>query len=308
MNTYNPPSSKPSSVTRVQRIGYNNNQSKAELDDVISEEPLQISLAWYDPQATEQSQVFTITMRTPGDDIELTLGLLLSEGQITDMAQIEEIHYDGDDGYENDNKYDNEYDSPLPNQLTVQLRRGIIPDLTDFQRQLVSQSSCGICGKTSLKSLELKAPKPLDRTAAWLNINQLKAMPERLQAQQSLFAQTGGVHGAALFNQHYELLSLKEDIGRHNAVDKVIGDQLQRYPDETGQQQILLVSGRVSFELVQKAVVAGYAVLIAVGAPSSLAISAARRFDLTLIGFTKPDSFNVYHGQWRIETNEHTPG
>ncbi len=277
---------------KVSRLSIHGTHSKAEFDDVISEEPLQISLAWFDE--TEQVQVFTITMRTPGDDIALTLGLLLSEGQISESAQIQRIAYE-----ENEN-------GPLPNQLLVTYQPEFKPQIADFQRQLITQSSCGICGKTSLKSLELKTPKALNKTANWLDGEQLGLLPSRLLEQQSLFAQTGGVHAAALFDEHYQLLGLKEDVGRHNALDKVIGEQLQQDNTHSNGQslkQILLVSGRVSFELVQKALVAGYPVLVAVGAPSSLAIQAAKRFDLTLIGFTKPSSFNVYHGQWRLKSD-----
>ena len=276
-------------IVRVTRLSVQAAQIKAEFDDVISEEPLQISLGWFDEQ--ERVQVFTITMRTPGDDIGLTLGLLLSEGQITESGQIQSIDYE-----ENEN-------GPLPNQLLVTFKPGFKPQMADFQRQLITQSSCGICGKTSLKSLELKTPPALDKTANWLDGEQLGLLPGRLLEQQSLFAQTGGVHAAALFDEHYQLLGLKEDVGRHNAVDKVIGEQLQQNNPSDRQigKHILIVSGRVSFELVQKALVAGYPVLVAVGAPSSLAIQAAKRFDLTLIGFTKPGSFNVYHGQWRLK-------
>ena len=275
-------------IVKVSRLSVHGAHSKAEFDDVISEEPLQISLSWFDE--TEKVQVFTITMRTPGDDIFLTLGLLLSEGQIGESAQIERIDYE-----ENEN-------GPLTNQLLVTFKPGFKPQMADFQRQLVTQSSCGICGKTSLKSLELKTSKALDKTTHWLDGEQLGLLPGRLLEQQSLFAQTGGVHAAALFDERYQLLGLKEDVGRHNAVDKVIGEQLQQ--NNPSGRHIMLVSGRVSFELVQKALVAGYPVLVAVGAPSSLAIQAAKRFDLTLIGFTKPGSFNVYHGQWRLKSND----
>ena len=295
-------------------------QFKPQFDQVICEEPLQITLAWVtNDQGKEQqehSQVFTITMRTPGDDIALITGLLFTEGQIDDISQIDHIS----------SETDSDYDEPQNNQFTAYFSQGNQPDLAGLQRQLITQSSCGICGKTSLKSLELKAPKPLNNQPAWLDPEQIKTLPQRLLEQQSLFAQTGGVHGAALFDQNYQLLSVKEDVGRHNAVDKVIGEQLlgqqllsqQELSQQLlGQQElsqqllsqqelaatrhILLLSGRVSFELVQKAIIAGYPVIIAVGAPSSLAILAAQRFDLTLIGFTKPDSFNIYHGHWRIK-------
>lgn len=281
-------------VVQVNRVNHslvkNVASSKVEYDDVINESPLQISLCWQDENTfQERTQVFTITMRTPVNDIELAMGLLFTEGQITDKAQIASI-----DCEENE-------DGPLINQLMVKFKPGFAPNLTDLQRQLISQSSCGICGKTSLKSLEIKVHRDLDNSTDWLDASQLCQLPDRLNQHQPLFSLTGGVHGAALYDEHYQLITVQEDIGRHNAVDKVIGDQLMKKP--LGGKQILLVSGRVSFELVQKAVVAGYPVLVSVGAPSSLAISAAQRFDLTLIGFVKEKRFNVYHGQWRIKSS-----
>jgi len=225
--------------------------------------------------------VFTITMRTPGDDIDLAIGLLFSEGQIQTSNDIASFEFE------------------QPNQLVLSYNPDCQPDLTAHQRQLVSHSSCGLCGKTSLQALELKQHHQPDTTANWLDAQKIGQLPDKLRQNQTLFEQTGGVHGAALFDNNYQLLVQKEDVGRHNAVDKIIGHQLQA---KNNQGCILLLSGRVSFELVQKAVMAGYAVLIAVGAPSSLAIDAAKRFDITLIGFTKANSFNVYHGHWRINT------
>jgi FdhD protein len=265
-------------------LNVNNNQTRIEHDQVISEEPLQITLEWHTKDNGWVKQVFTITMRTPGDDLLLCLGLLSSEGQFKTTDALQSVSYE-------------DY-----NQLSVCFAPGFTPNLSQAERQLISHSSCGLCGKTSLQAIELKALRPLDTTAGWLDPQQLCQLPGKLRQQQTLFEQSGGVHGAALFDSQYQLLVQQEDIGRHNAVDKVIGHQLL-HGDSNSSQKILLVSGRVSFELVQKALMAEYPVLVSVGAPSSLAIDAAKRFDLTLIGFTKTNSFNVYHGHWRLQTN-----
>lgn len=262
-----------------------NHLGQLDVDQVIVEEPLQISLNWQD-----NSEVFTITMRTPGDDVALACGLLFCEGQINSIDDIENVEFEG-----NDRATDT-----MNNHLMVNYSNNKAPDLSDLQRKLISQSSCGVCGKTSVKSLELKANKAIDKTTHWLIQQQIMQLPNILKNHQPLFQLTGGVHACGLFNDEYQLLDTFEDVGRHNALDKLIGHQLLQGKPTPG-RCILVLSGRVSFELVQKAVCAGYPVIVAVGAPSSLALSAAKRFDITLIGFTKPDSFNVYHGQWRIK-------
>ena len=221
-----------------------------QLDQVIIEQPLQIRLKWQlGNDEPYQSQIFSITMRTPGDDKSLIIGLLQSEAVI--------------------------------------------------QHFQVTYSSCGLCGTTSLKSLEMKTPPSLDENQHWLAFEVISAMPKIMRAAQSQFVQTGGSHAAALFNKQGVLVDIKEDIGRHNALDKLLGASLMHRHISQSQYSIL-VSGRISFEIVQKTVMAGVAVLIAVGAPSELAILAAKRFNLTLIGFTKNTGFNVYHGDWRL--------
>lgn len=255
----------------------------ARYDQVVIEEPLRITLHWQ-----QQSAVFTITMRTPGDDNLLALGLLYSEGLIKKADDIADIRYEQNQHGE------------MPNHLQVFYQPGLAPDLSDSHRQLISQSSCGICGKTSLKTLELNTDIQLSEQKHWLDKLQLTQLPDKLRANQPLFEHCGGTHGAALFDGQYQLIDCKEDIGRHNALDKLIGANLRR--TKIPQENILVLSGRVSFELVQKAIVAGYPVLVAVGAPSSLAIDAAKRFNITLVGFTKTNGFNVYTGQWRFNT------
>ena len=263
-------------------------------DDVITEQPLQISLQWITADQSVKSKVFAITMRSFGADKFLILGLLFSEGVISRYTDIDTINPDTSEHSFN-------------NSWQVQLVKGVEPALTSIERFQTTYSSCGICGATSLKALELKNPpnlKSLTQNLSFLS-DHVYALADVMRDQQPLFTLTGGVHGAALFNQKAELLNVFEDIGRHNAVDKLIGQRLFEQPmsQQVSQQTqllVMLVSGRVSFEIVQKAVMAGISILAAVGAPSDLAIKAAQRFDLTLIGFVTTQSFNVYCGDWRL--------
>ncbi|MBA6391940.1 formate dehydrogenase accessory sulfurtransferase FdhD [Colwellia sp. BRX10-3] len=272
-----------------------------QLDHVIIEQPLQIRLLWQAPNsAVNQSQVFSITMRTPGDDKALIIGLMLSEGVIEDYHQLESILPEID---EHEAQASNA--KVIENQWEVKLKAGLIPDIKSLERFQVTYSSCGLCGTTSLKSLEMKNPPSLNKNKHWLTFKVICAMPEIMRAAQAQFVQTGGSHAAALFDEVGQLIDIKEDIGRHNALDKLFGASLVERSISQSQFSVL-VSGRISFEIVQKTVMAGVAVLIAVGAPSELAILAAKRFDLTLIGFTKKSGFNLYHGDWRLLTFKDT--
>ncbi|MBL4940838.1 MAG: formate dehydrogenase accessory sulfurtransferase FdhD [Colwellia sp.] len=265
-------------------------------DEVIVEQPLQIRLLWHDGRQ-QCSQVFSITMRTPGNDELLILGLLYSEGVISAVADIAHITIET-----NENSTDTRADQNL---WEVRLNNGVMPKLAALERYQITYSSCGLCGSTSLKSLELKNPPSLNHTKlinAWLNTSDVVFLPKLMREKQQMFAQTGGVHGAALFyydQKTPQLFAIGEDIGRHNALDKVIGAYIKT---ATKNNLIVVVSGRISFEIVQKTIMAGISVLIGVGAPSDLAIKAAQRFDLTLIGFASSQSFNVYCGDWRIKT------
>ena len=264
-----------------------------QLDQVIIEQPLQIRLKWQlGNDEPYQSQIFSITMRTPGDDKSLIIGLLQSEAVIQHFQQIDSILPE-----QLDDQASSEVS--IENQWEVKLKAGVIPDIKSLERFQVTYSSCGLCGTTSLKSLEMKTPPSLDEDQHWLAFEVISAMPKIMRAAQSQFVQTGGSHAAALFNKQGVLVDIKEDIGRHNALDKLLGASLMHRHISQSQYSIL-VSGRISFEIVQKTVMAGVAVLIAVGAPSELAILAAKRFNLTLIGFTKSSGFNLYHGDWRL--------
>jgi FdhD protein len=232
----------------------------------------------------------TVTMRTPGSDIELAQGFLLTEGVITDREHVPTIRYcDGRD--ENGvNTY---------NVLDVTLAPGVKPPDLDVTRNFYTTSSCGVCGKASLDAVRVISRFSPGDDPATVSAARLKAMPGELRGAQKVFESTGGLHAAALFAPDGAMLVVREDIGRHNAVDKVIGWALEhgRVPPRGS---VLLVSGRASFELTQKAVVAGIPVLAAVSAPSSLAVSLAEESGLTLVAFLREDSMNVYTRADRI--------
>ena len=307
-----------SSSQHTNKITYVNGKRKVCRDRVIVEQPLQIRLSFYGNSSefgAKQivSRIFSITMRTPGHDKQLILGLLLSEGIITSINDIEEIAIDTmtdetqTTSSVNHQKDDDKVDSHLHQENTweVRLTKGVSLNVATLERYQMTYSSCGLCGTTSLKSLELKSPPPSPSTKSWLDAKRLGYWPAIMKEKQTLFNKTGGSHAAALFDQAGNLLDIKEDIGRHNAVDKVIGELVKTNMNcQTDKQLALVVSSRVSFEIIQKTVMAGIGVLIAVGAVSNLAILAAKRFDLTLIGFTNEESFNLYHGEWRLyQTN-----
>jgi FdhD protein len=232
----------------------------------------------------------TVTMRTPGSDIELAQGFLLTEGVIADRDDVLTIRYcDGQD-VGGANTY---------NVLDVTLASGVeLPDL-DVTRNFYATSSCGVCGKASLEAVRLTGRFSPGADPATVAVETLKAMPAQLRSGQKVFDSTGGLHAAALFAVDGTMLVVREDIGRHNAVDKVIGWALEhrRVPVHGS---VLLVSGRASFELTQKAVMAGIPVLAAVSAPSSLAVSLAEESGITLVAFLREDSMNIYTGADRI--------
>jgi FdhD protein len=223
-----------------------------------------------------------VLMRTPGDDLALARGFLYSEGLISGAGDIAAIsrpeHLVGDE---------------LGNVLTVELRGGKAP----VERLFYGSSSCGVCGKNSIAQLAVRAPRVASRLTVAASV--LGALPDRLRAAQATFAATGGVHASGLFTPAGELAVVREDVGRHNALDKVIGWALEagRLP---AHDLVLAVSGRTSYEIVQKAIAAGLPVIAGVGAPSSLAVRLAEEFDVTLVGFLRPDGMNVYAGAERV--------
>ncbi|MFJ8332301.1 formate dehydrogenase accessory sulfurtransferase FdhD [Streptomyces sp. NPDC094437] len=251
-------------------------------DTLVAEEPLEIRL---------NGKPLAITMRTPGDDFALAAGFLVSEGVLARGADLRNIVYCAGATADGVNTYN-----------VVDVRTApdvVIPDIT-LERNVYTTSSCGLCGKASLDAVRTTARWPIADTPPVLVTPELLALlPDRLRAAQRVFERTGGLHGAALFSETGELLDVREDVGRHNAVDKLVGRALQNDALPLS-RTILLVSGRASFELAQKAVMAGIPVLAAVSAPSSLAVDLAAETGLTLVGFLRGASMNVYAGEHRV--------
>jgi FdhD protein len=261
-------------------------ESETERDILAIEEPLEIRLGI---PGEGKHKAISITMRTPGHDFELAAGFLFTEGVLTNPSQIAKIHHCGVSA---DGKN-------FRNTVVVELASGVEVDLERLQRNFYTTSSCGVCGKSSIGALYAHAKKfdyPGDfRFSAAL----IHSLPELSRNAQTIFDKTGGLHASTLFNSAGEIQVLREDVGRHNALDKLIGAKFLAGEMEL-RDQILLVSGRASFELVQKALVAGIRVLAAVGAPSSLAVDLAREYGMTLIGFLRDGKFNIYSGSQRI--------
>lgn len=260
-------------------------------DQLCHEEPLEFRLPYHTEDAGVEFRTLAITMRTPGQDIELASGFLYSEGIISSVEDIEGFRYDEERGR-----------AGARNSLEILLKTPLPADSKSLERRFTTYSSCGLCGKTSIQSLELQHPPVLDETANMVDAALLQLLSEEMLTQQHIFQQTGSAHASGLFDSSGKLLKLCEDIGRHNALDKLIGHCLTEAPDIL-KQSILLVSGRASFELVQKTIMAGIPVMVAAGAPSSLAVETAKRFNLTLIGFMRKSGFNVYNAGWRLKTS-----
>ena len=258
-------------------------------DLLAVEAPLEISLG-YGPADQRLTRSLAVTMRTPGHDAELVAGFLLSEGIVHQPADILVIEH----------RADPRRPEERGNVIRAELAPEVVLELDRLERHFYTTSSCGVCGKTSIDAVRATAcPTPPPADSPQVSAAIIHALPQRQRAAQALFEQTGGLHATALFSLNGELLLVREDVGRHNAFDKVVGASLLagRFPL---QQQVVLVSGRASFELVQKAAMAGVAILAAVGAPSSLAVEAAEEFGLTLLGFVRQDRFNIYSHEGRI--------
>ena len=258
-------------------------------DSVAIEEPLEIQLSYPSAEGAAAKSV-SITMRTPGDDVELAMGFLFTEGIIRSGKQVTSVEHCGATAPE----------SGLRNIIRVKLKPGVDVDLGRLKRHFYTTSSCGVCGKASLDALRITGQESLADKTATFRRNAIVALPDKLMARQKVFTKTGGLHAAAVFDQNGEILFVREDVGRHNAVDKVVGALLleDMLPaNELG----LIVSGRASFELMQKTLVAGIPLLAAVSAPSSLAVQTAKEFDMTLIGFLRNGKFNIYSGAQRVD-------
>lgn len=250
------------------------------------EEPLEIRV---------NGSAITVTMRTPGSDIELAQGFLLTEGIITGRDDIVAVQYCSGATDAGTNTY---------NVLDVTLAAGVPTPALDVTRNFYTTSSCGVCGKASLEAVRLTSRYRPGDDPSKVAVDTLSAMPAQLREAQKVFASTGGLHGAALFDADGTMLVVREDIGRHNAVDKVIGWALEHHRVPLP-GTVLLISGRASFELTQKAVMAGIPVLAAVSAPSSLAVDLAGQSGLTLVAFLRGESMNVYTRPDRLTSDLH---
>jgi FdhD protein len=266
-------------AVRVCRISHSG--STLEPDLLAVEEPLEVRLG-HDADGRRVHVPVSVTMRTPGHDHELAVGFLYSEGILVAPEQVAGVRACG-----------------MGNVVRVDLAADVGVDLSRLQRHFYTSSSCGVCGKASLEAVQVCARHRLAEGRPVVDGEVIHHLPEALRAAQTVFDRTGGLHAAALFTTQGELLCLREDVGRHNALDKLIGAQFLAGRTPLS-EDVLLVSGRASFELVQKAAVAGIPVLAAVGAPSSLAVSLAREYGLTVIGFVRQDRFNIYTGAERI--------
>ena len=259
------------------------------IEDLISiEEPLEISLKFRDKDKWITNSL-SITMRTPGHDEDLVRGFLFNEQIIQNVKDIENIESFG-------NKV-GQYN--IQNKILVTLNNSQNVNISKIKRDFLTNSSCGVCGKSSLDALEIikkdKTPKSNPKLSSEIIINS----PSILRKNQSEFAKTGGIHASGIFSSGGNLISLREDVGRHNALDKLIGDSLlnkRLQPND----QFITCSGRLNFELVQKVLMTNIGIMIGVGAPTSLAIDLANRFDMTLIGFVKEDSFNIYTNNQKV--------
>jgi FdhD protein len=269
--------------------------ASVEPDTLVAEEPLEMRVA---------GRALAVTMRTPGDDMDLLAGFLVSEGVIRTRDDLAEMRYCAGLDDEGHNTY---------NVLDATLGAHVPPVESSMQRALVTTSACGLCGKATIDDVEVASPYSLAADDLTVDAGWICSLPDRLRAAQRLFDRTGGLHAAALFDAATdELLVLREDVGRHNAVDKVVGWALRegRLPLRG---TVLLVSGRASFELVQKASLAGIPMMAAISAPSSLAVGLAERVGLTLIGFLRAPTMVIYAGAARVRDDaiasaaEHAP-
>lgn len=244
-------------------------------DRLAVEEPLEIRVAWT-AQGEQREKNISVTMRTPGDDFDLAAGFLVTEGLVRSAEDIGTIRH-----------------WSSPNVVRVELRDGVKLDASKLDRHFYTTSSCGVCGKTSIDALHVATePLPASKPVESALVHRLPAI---LEEQQAAFRETGGLHGAAVITRGGEVLAVREDIGRHNAVDKALGALFRERRDLS--VAVLTVTSRAGFEIVQKAVMARVPVLAAVGAPSTLAVDLARQFNVTLLGFVRDGRFNVYSGE-----------
>lgn len=272
------------SKTKVRVRVIENGHTRVRTDTLSTEEPMEIRLV-----SKGVKQTVAVTMRTPGADFELAVGFLYGEGIISSPDDIKRISYCVDAGLDAEQQY---------NIVNVELREGRDYDFRPLERHFYTTSACGVCGKASLEQLELRGC-PVIPSGPEVTAETIYALPGKLREAQRLFEATGGLHAAALFDAEGNLVVLKEDVGRHNATDKLVGWALLagRLPLS---DHIVMVSGRSSFEILQKCLMARVPIVCAISAPSSLAVDVARQFGMTLVGFLRGNRFNIYNGHERI--------
>ncbi|KIE58356.1 formate dehydrogenase [Methylacidiphilum kamchatkense Kam1] len=277
---------RPGSKVPVQIWEFSDSNKRNRLDYVITEEPLEIRL-----RAGSEEKTLAVTMRTPGADFDLSLGFIFSEGIVTGLESVHSISYCIRKEIAEAQRY---------NTLLVTLNQPHLPAMGQFERHFMTSSACGICGRTVVDLLDKKENVSKSSQNHWkISADILYKLPEEFQTRQNLFKTTGGLHAAALFDIEGNLIQIKEDVGRHNAMDKLIGHALREglIPMD---KHIVMVSGRASYELLQKAYMAGLKFFCSVSAPSSLAVLVAKKFSMTLVGFLRKKRFNVYNGIDRI--------
>jgi FdhD protein len=255
-------------------------------DLLAVEEPLEIRIG-FGTMTDRQQKSVSVTMRTPGHDFELAIGFLYTEGIIHHVYQVESIKYCEDLGKQEEKG----------NVVRVELKPEVSIDFEKLQRHFYTSSSCGVCGKSSIESIKVACQGLTDGFS--ISASLIHQLPDKLRKAQTVFEYTGGLHAVGLFDKAGELILLREDVGRHNALDKAIGAMVLKKQVPLS-DYALLVSGRASFELAQKAAVAGIPVLAAIGAPSSLAVALAKESGMTLLGFVRNERFNIYSGDQRI--------
>ncbi|WP_440692887.1 formate dehydrogenase accessory sulfurtransferase FdhD [Candidatus Pelagibacter sp. HIMB1695] len=270
-------------------LKYSSNNFK-DVEDLVSiEEPLEISLK-YKEKDNWVEQTLSITMRTPGNDEDLVRGFLFNEQIVKSLNDIDSIESYGDKV--------GQY--KIQNKILATLNNSENVNISKIKRDFLTNSSCGVCGKSSLDALEIIKTTKTNASEPKISKDVIIQSPDILREGQSEFSKTGGIHASGLFNSDGKLIALREDVGRHNALDKLIGCALEKKQFDP-KDQFITCSGRLNFELVQKVLMTNIGIMIGVGAPTSLAIDLANKFDITLIGFVKRDSFNIYTNNKKVK-------
>ncbi|HTZ54415.1 MAG TPA: formate dehydrogenase accessory sulfurtransferase FdhD [Candidatus Acidoferrum sp.] len=274
---------RPGRTTETEIVRYDGTRSARTYDKVVTEEPLELRLI-----AGGLTRTLAVTMRTPGNDFELAAGFVSSERIVRSRDEVAGVSYCVDPAIDAEQRY---------NIVNIELANPAMPDLAQFERHFTMNSSCGVCGRANLEALAELGIQPVDDDLR-VPITRIYELPERMREAQRVFATTGGLHAAALFDSDGKAIAVREDIGRHNAVDKLAGWALLE--GRTLKGSILFVSGRASYEILQKAAVARIPIVCAVSAPSSLAVDLARAFNITLVAFVRGEHANVYSASDRV--------